>query len=580
MVLKILYLNYTNIMPPFIQINLTYFKTFLTRKIKIKFVFFIFLNLIGSILEVLNIWLLIPLLSLFADTSRMTFLLPYLNSLGINFDSEVNYISFFLILFIFISIISVFYRILVSRFKYDLIYIEIYSHLNSMLIVKFLRMELVSKLRVTSSNFISLFSTKIDSVCNKFFLSSINLLTNVIYLFLILIVAVIIAPSEVLFAIIIFLFYFIFTFFIRPVLVAQGHNINLSISKFVRLTNYSYSNFIENKIYNLEERIVTQIGDTSHFFGKSYSKNLLYSELPRQLLEFFIILSVVSFFYFNSLSSPSPNFDFPRIVAIGILFQKLLPVVQIVYSSFSSIVSASAMMSEINDWIREPAYINVDSNISSGNRRLTDFSYLQIESPVVYLGDRNIKYKNVFKISRGDNIAFIGRSGVGKSTLALAILGLYKSNGISWMFGSDHWSFSPPFSFYGYSGQKPVVFEGSIIENVTLKLREEVTSEDINRVLEILDALKLNYLVDKNHYFNNTSLDSLSGGELQRISIARMIYMKRELNIFDEATSALDSKTEEIVIEYLLSELASETCIFISHSMRVINRINNSIEVS
>ncbi len=565
-----------------IKNSIYFLRVILPKNLKIDFLIFVILNFIGSVLEVLSIWLIIPLLSLLIDKSKNNWIFSFIDSIGFMSSSNIETLRLIFFVFMFFSVISIVYRIIITQKKYNLIYNDIFSYISLNIMNKFLHLPYAVKRDILDSDFIALFSSKIESVCSKFFLASINLFTNILYLFLLIIVAIVIAPTEVLYAILIFLFYYLFIAVIRPFLVSQGENINLAISKLVKLSSYSYQNFVENRVYGFENRVMAKLASLSKTFGKSFSKNLFYSELPRQLLEFLLIVAVVGYFYINSNNFSIIAFSLPRIIALGIIMQKLLPVVQIVYSSFSSMISSSSMMVEIISRMKSSDDVGIKiEEATLVNGEIQGFSFINVSCPEVNIGGKKMRYSTKLEILSGDKITLIGRSGTGKSTLALAIMGFYDSNNIHWALQPNELQKVPLFNLFGYSGQKSVVFEGSIFENITLKQEKDITDTDIFRVREILNGLLLDYLLEEKSGVlkQKTSLENLSGGELQRISLARIIFLSREFNIIDEGTSALDSKTEELVLDYLLKELDGKTILFISHSKSVIERIKNSVEV-
>jgi ATP-binding cassette, subfamily B, bacterial len=153
-----------------------------------------------------------------------------------------------------------------------------------------------------------------------------------------------------------------------------------------------------------------------------------------------------------------------------------------------------------------------------------------------------------FSAARGDTIAFVGPSGAGKSTLVKLLVGLYapKSgailyNGIS----SDRVDLDLLRETIGFVTQDTQLFSGSIRENL-LFVNPEATDEECMEVLQQAAAHSLLSRADR-------GLDTLigeggvkvSGGEKQRLSIARALLRHPQLLVFDEATSSLDSLTEE-----------------------------------
>lgn len=153
-------------------------------------------------------------------------------------------------------------------------------------------------------------------------------------------------------------------------------------------------------------------------------------------------------------------------------------------------------------------------------------------------------------IKSGEKIAVIGPSGAGKSTLLQFLLyGEYgqakevKLNGKKINAGS----FSDLFS---YASQAPVIFADSLLFNLTLG--ESISQEKVEKLCDKLDLRKL--IKEKGlDYQLGEEADKLSGGQLERIELARAILMDRPVLLLDEVNASLDKKTSELIHQYLLS---------------------------
>lgn len=180
-----------------------------------------------------------------------------------------------------------------------------------------------------------------------------------------------------------------------------------------------------------------------------------------------------------------------------------------------------------------------------------------------------------FDVKNGETVAFVGPSGSGKSTLVKLLVGLYLPisgdicfNGIS----STRIRYNPLRRQIGFVTQETQLYAGSIRENMRFV---NPTATDA----ELLDALQkasANGLIAKAENGIDTVLGEsgmkLSGGEKQRISIARALLRKPRLLIFDEATSALDSLTEEEISDTIraISDLREQMTILIAHRLSTI----------
>jgi ATP-binding cassette, subfamily B, bacterial len=180
-----------------------------------------------------------------------------------------------------------------------------------------------------------------------------------------------------------------------------------------------------------------------------------------------------------------------------------------------------------------------------------------------------------FDAGLGDTIAFVGPSGSGKSTLVKLLVGLYTPvsgeilyDGVS----SRDIRYNRMRRQLGFVTQDTQLFSGTIRENMQF-VKPDATDEEINAALEKASAFNLVHSTGK-------GLDTVlgeggkkvSGGEKQRLSIARALLRQPRLLIFDEATSALDSLTEEQITETVkeVSALKQQITILIAHRLSTI----------
>ena len=153
-----------------------------------------------------------------------------------------------------------------------------------------------------------------------------------------------------------------------------------------------------------------------------------------------------------------------------------------------------------------------------------------------------------FEARLGDTVAFVGPSGSGKSTLVKLLVGLYRpTSGVITIDGvpSNELRYNRVRRQIGFVTQDPQLFSGTIRENLQL-VKEDATDEEM---LEVLRRAAATPLLERSGQGLDTRLGEsglrVSGGERQRLSIARALLRHPRLLIFDEATSALDSITEQ-----------------------------------
>jgi ATP-binding cassette subfamily B protein len=171
------------------------------------------------------------------------------------------------------------------------------------------------------------------------------------------------------------------------------------------------------------------------------------------------------------------------------------------------------------------------------------------------------------KFESGKSYALVGNSGAGKTTMLNILAGLLKVESDKvWVDGNDLSKLDLQIYYkdIAYLTQNPAVFNGTIRENL---LFDKMVSDD-----ELFDALRKVNLYDR-----ITSMDEkldtqigergsiLSGGEKQRLALARIMLQKPKLILLDEPTSALDSINQERILGNLFKELAHSTIIAVTH---------------
>ena len=186
---------------------------------------------------------------------------------------------------------------------------------------------------------------------------------------------------------------------------------------------------------------------------------------------------------------------------------------------------------------------NLDKGVETGTVEFRDvcFKYPDADEYMI---------KNVsFKANKGDTIAFIGGTGSGKSTLINLIPRFYDAtDGIVLVDGVDvkKYKLESLHEKIGYVSQKAFMFRGSVLENVAYgKSSKKITDEDIKKAIEVSQAddfvLKMEKGIDSYIARGGTNV---SGGQKQRLSIARAVSRRPEIYIFDDTFSALDYKTD------------------------------------
>lgn len=193
-----------------------------------------------------------------------------------------------------------------------------------------------------------------------------------------------------------------------------------------------------------------------------------------------------------------------------------------------------------------------------------------------YDGKRNVLENISFGVMPGEKIGIAGISGVGKSTLANLVLKFYEPNsGGIYIDSKDisHVSYSSLRKEIGAVNQECTVFDGSVRYNITLgKNAEDDVLWDILEKVYLKEDIE--NLPDGLETVLGNGKTNLSGGQAQRLCIARLIFRDPKIIILDEATSALDTESEKIVKSSLDRLCNGKTCLIISHRFTALSDVD------
>jgi ATP-binding cassette subfamily C protein len=341
----------------------------------------------------------------------------------------------------------------------------------------------------------------------------------------------------------------------------------LDLSEVVReISTFRKIDFFTNNLFNA--RLAA---------ARNVATQLVLQGAPRHIVETALILGISAFILVQSLSG-----DLSGAVAVTGIFLvgglRLTAALLPLQSAFLAIKQAIPIASSAFKFLELP---EIDATpISFSSAPMHDNSAVAVSITNLgfkYRGGLEQVLEDVsIQIPKGSQAAFIGPSGAGKSTLADLILGLIQPttgtvalDGLSPM----NWANSHP-GLLGYVPQRPGMISGTIAENIALGIKpSEIDYEKLHKAIK--DS-HLNDLISSLPNGVMTNLgnhkDDLSGGQLQRIGLARALYPQPKLLIMDEATSALDAESESEINKALDEMRGRVTVILIAHRLNTIQR--------
>ena len=209
-----------------------------------------------------------------------------------------------------------------------------------------------------------------------------------------------------------------------------------------------------------------------------------------------------------------------------------------------------------------------------GNIKFTNVTF-------AYVKNNNILENVNFSINKGEKIALVGKTGVGKTTIVNLILGFYKINSGNIIIDGkniDDISLESLRKNISFIQQNPYVFDDSVKRNIDVDNNNNISDE---KILEIIKLVGLDKKVSNfnNGIYEQINNSSFSKGEKQLLAFARAIAKETSIYIFDEPTSNLDIKYEKQLKNIINKVLKNATIIIIAHRQNTIKNADRIFEI-
>ncbi|HAR5587066.1 TPA: ABC transporter ATP-binding protein/permease [Staphylococcus aureus] len=362
------------------------------------------------------------------------------------------------------------------------------------------------------------------------------------------------------------LFYIIFGLKTRDESKDQMTYLNQFSQRFLNIAK----GLVTLKLFNRTEQTEKHIYDDSTQFRTLTMRILRSAFLSGLMLEFISMLGIGLVALEATLSLVVfHNIDFKTAAIAIILASEFYNAIKDLGQAFHTGKQSEGASDVVFEFLEQPNNNNEFLLKYEENQKpfiqLTDISFRYDNSDRLVLNDLNLEIYN------GDQIALVGPSGAGKSTLTHLIAGVYQPT-----IGTI--STNQRDLNIGILSQQPYIFSASIKENITM-------FKDIenNTIEEVLDEVGL---LDKVQSFTkgiNTIIgeggEMLSGGQMRRIELCRLLVMKPDLVIFDEPATGLDIQTEHMIQNVLFQHFKDTTMIVIAHRDNTIRHLQRRLYI-
>ena len=531
----------------------------------------IFLSFIASCAEILNLAIILPIINTFLGTNDSFFngiLLNLFNAF--NFQVK-NTLLVLIVIFVFFLIIKSFFLIFVA-WKTNNFVFKFIKDVSDKLFFQYLSTDFKYIMQKNSSELSRNLISELDQLnlnLNSFIfvILEIFILLGVITFLLILnpIATIILSLSSLIFGLIYF-------HLIKKFMGNLGLKRQFSREKQMRFMYEGLSSIKEINIFGRKNYFINKFKKQNSFLAYISIRFNFLSQLPRIIFEIFVIFLIAIIFLYL-LNTGQSNNEITKFIAI--LFAaslRILPSIYKIFTSLQNIKYTNSSVQVIYDDINKNYFEKKED--STNERIAINVSIELLVSKYKHNNNEKFNLQNIkIKIPKNQKIGLIGKSGSGKSTILNILTGLISSENTKLLVDSKiinnnliNWK-----KLIGLIPQNIFILNDTIKNNILFGIDENLVKDE--KILETIRVSNLMPLISRfklgiNHNLNEKGTN-LSGGEIQRIGIARALLNDPKILLFDEATSALDTFTENEILKEI-NNLKNITIFSISHRMNTL----------
>jgi len=564
---------------------------FLLGKKRSRVFFIVIFFLLSSLMDVLSLSLIGPYIALLLNleiSETLNFFLKSLVNVSILKDFDFLVILSFFILFTFL--VKLFFVIFVNKLviRFGL---EQMVDLRLRLTKRYQNLPYVDSQNYNQSRYI----LNLTSIVMEFSQILIALLRvfgdALIGIFIIIFLATQSLVALTILMFLLFIVFIIYYFYFKNNLLNYGKNINDANDGIIKGIQESIKGLKEIRILGKENYFYDNIKKNSELYIKFSEKVQLIQFTPRYILEFTLVLFIISISLIALLNNDDFKYLIPILSSFAVASLRLFPSISSLLSGMLLIKSkknsVDRIYKDINKFEETSWIKKIEKNIQKNNQQPEIKILKNIEL-------RNVGYKYPssdfyifrsvnFEILSKEAIGIVGDSGSGKSTLVDIMLGLIDPNEGSVLYNKSKIlnNINYIIKNVAYIPQESFLTDSTVQENVALG--EEATKMQEKAVVQSLEKSNLINMINKLALGIKTSVGEngvkFSGGERQRIALARSFFHNRSILVLDEVTSALDSQTERSIFKEIQKLKGIKTIIIISHNQKALDFCDKIFEI-
>ena len=351
-----------------------------------------------------------------------------------------------------------------------------------------------------------------------------------------------------------------------------------------KIVNQILNAFIEVKLYKKSKFFTKEFKDSiTREFGAIKSLDVL-NKLPKIFIELLLVLIFFASILFIIKLNINLNLVIPYLALYFVAALRIYPSISNIILNRLALISGKISITKITkEFIDSNKDVDIETEKYSNIFKFKD----KIKFENVFYGFKGRKpiLENInFKINKNDFIGIIGETGSGKSTLIKLMMGFITPSKGKIIIDEDNLAIirNDFQSIIGYVPQNFYLIDDTILKNIIFgDYEDNINIDKINKILKEVSLEKfVGNLPDKLNTIVGSDGKQISGGQAQRLAIARALYQEPELIIFDEATNALDEKTELEIIENINKIKKDKTIILITHKPKLLENCNRIFQIS
>ncbi len=341
-----------------------------------------------------------------------------------------------------------------------------------------------------------------------------------------------------------------------------------------KIINQILNSIIEIKLYRKASFFIKKFNESISREFKSLVFYEIITKVPRQIIEL-LIISLMSFVIFYL---PKVGINIEAVISVILLyFFAALGI----YPSINNIINSRLGLLQ-NEISIKTVYENIKNKNDSTEDIHEDYkkfefkNNIQIKNLSFNYPERNQILKNIdLAISKNEIIGIVGKTGSGKSTLLKIIMGLIKHTGGNITIDGiriedikNEWQ-----NNFAYIPQNYYILDDTVLNNIVFGEDEDkINHELLNRSIKFASLNNfIDQLPNKLKTIVGPNGKKISGGQAQRLAIARAIYRDPGIIVLDEATNSLDDKTEMEILDKIYKLKGKKTILIITHNKKILD---------